>query len=402
MKHLTSLNALPLVASALMLLANTGCGRDDVKVYHVATNDTVVNPPGVPAPMAMPSGMVMPAGNSQPKIKYTLPTGWKEKTATQMRVASFEIAGDSKTADVSVIPLGAMSGGDGPNVNRWRGQIGLAALAEAEVLKTAEKVEIAGQAADLYDLAGTNPGSGNAQRILGAILHGDDAAWYFKVIGDSTLVENNKTAFVNFLKSVQFDKNAAFPTPSAMDMSQLPPSHPAIGGADAGGLPPSHPKVGSMGGIGAPVPPVDPADKPAWTIPAGWQEGPLAQFLIAKFIVKGDGEASAAINVSRLAGDGGGLLSNVNRWHQQLSIAAINGEELAKLPVLDVGGVKATLVDITGNSPLSKQPVRLVGVVLPLGGQTWFYKLMGDPTVVAQQKEALLQFVKSAKYPDAH
>ena len=29
-------------------------------------------------------------------------------------------------------------------------------------------------------------------------------------------------------------------------------------------------------------------------------------------------------------------------------------------------------------------------------------KLMGDASVVAQQKDALVKFVQSAKYPDAH
>jgi hypothetical protein len=37
--------------------------------------------------------------------------------------------------------------------------------------------------------------------------------------------------------------------------------------------------------------------------------------------------------------------------------------------------------------------------VLPLNGQTWFYKLMGDATLVAQQKDVLIQFIQSAKYP---
>jgi len=42
-----------------------------------------------------------------------------------------------------------------------------------------------------------------------------------------------------------------------------------------------------------------------------------------------------------------------------------------------------------------------VGVVLPLNGQTWFYKLMGDKDVVLQQIPAFIQFVQSAKYPAA-
>jgi len=385
MKYPVRPDALPLVAAAAMLLLTAGCGRDDVKVYHVATNDTAVATPPAASPMAMPAtmpgGLAMPDTGTHPKLKYTLPDGWKEKTATQMRVASFEISENGKMADVSVIPLGGMAGGDLANVNRWRGQVSLQPLPEDELAKLAEKAEAAGQPVDLYDIAGTSPGSGDDERILGAILHSDDAVWFFKMAGASALVETNKAAFIAFLKSVQFEKLAP---PSTMDMSQLPPSHPAIGGA------------------GDQVPAVDATDKPAWTVPADWQEGQIAQFLVAKFIIKGEGDAAAAVNVSQLADDGGGLLPNVNRWHQQLGSAAITEEDLAKLPVIDAAGVKATLVDISGTDPRSGKPARLVGVVLPLAGQTWFYKLMGDPAVVAQQKDALVKFVQSAKYSDVH
>ena len=62
------------------------------------------------------------------------------------------------------------------------------------------------QPADLYDLAGTAPGSGDAERILGTILHGDDAVWFFKMTGAAALVEEQKPAFIAFLKSVDFEK----------------------------------------------------------------------------------------------------------------------------------------------------------------------------------------------------
>ena len=176
-----------------------------------------------------------------------------------------------------------------------------------------------------------------------------------------------------------FNKLAA---PSTLDLSQLPPSHPALPGMDSA------------------APPVDAASKPIWTIPAGWQEGQLAQFLVAKFVIQ-NGNASAAVNVSQLAGNGGGLAANVNRWRKQLGQAPLTDDELAKLPTLDASGVKATLVQFNGTDARSSQPASLVGVVLPLNGQTWFYKLMGDVNLVSQQKGALIQFVQSAKYPAA-
>ena len=382
MKHLVHLNALPVAAALVFMMA--GCGRDNVKVYKVDSSDALVTPPPAASPATMPDGLPVPDNSGQPKLKYTLPAGWKEKALTQLRVASFEISENGKTADVSVIPLGAMSGGDAANVNRWRGQVGQAPLDEDALTKLAEKVEAAGQPADLYDIAGTSPGSGDAERIIGTILHSDTATWYFKMSGDADLAEKQKASFIAFLKSVEFNKLAA---PSTMDLSQLPPSHPAIPGMDSAAQTP---------------PAADAAGKPTWKVPVDWQEGQLAQFLVAKFVI-GSGDASAAVNVSSLAGDGGGRLPNINRWRGQLGQPPATDADIAALPTVDATGVKATLVDITGTDARSGKPARLVGVIVPLGGQTWFYKLMGDANVVAQQKDALIKFVQSAKYPpDAH
>jgi hypothetical protein len=374
-------------AVALVVLA-AGCGRDGVKVYHVDSSDTATptSPPAAaPAamPATMPDGLPVPDNSGQPSLQYTLPAGWEKKTPTAMRVASFDVSQDGKQADVSVIPLAGTAGTDPANVNRWRGQVSLAPLAETELGALAEKVTVAGLPADLYDIAGTNPGNNAAERILGVILHRGDTAWFFKMTGDADLVEQQKSAFISFLKSIQFGAPAMAP---AMDLNQLPPSHPPIDGM----MPATQ------------VPTADAGTKPTWTVPAGWQEGPLAQFLIAKYVIAGASGAQASVNVSSLAGDGGGLLPNVNRWRAQLGLAPVTDADLSNLPTIDASGGKATLIEISGTDARTGKPAQLIGLVLPLGGQTWFYKLMGDADLVAQQKDALVQFVQSAKYPDAY
>jgi len=375
----------PVAVGTFLLLAAAGCGRDNVKVYHVDASDatTPTPPPAAPVamPSAMPNGLPAPDNSGQPSLQYVLPAGWEKKAPTQMRVASFGVSQAGKQADVSVIPLAGAAGTDPANVNRWRGQVGLGALPESDVAKLAEKVTVGEQPADLYDLAGTAPGSSEAERILGVILHRDDTAWFFKMTGESALVEQEKPAFIAFLKSVQFGAPAAAPAP--MDMSQLPSAHPPIDGMTPGA---------STAGAAA-------GDKPTWTIPAGWQEGPLAQFLVAKYVIADAAGAQASVNVSSLTGDGGGLLPNVNRWRKQLGLDSVTDADLVNLPAIDASGVKATLIELSGTDGRTGKPAQLVGVVLPLGGQTWFYKLMGDATVVAQQKDALIQFVQSAKYP---
>jgi hypothetical protein len=378
MKHLPISAALGLAA----ICALTGCGRDDVKVYKTDASDTPVAPPPAAAPAAMPTAMLgglpAPDNSGLPKLKYVLPDGWKEKNLTQMRVASFGITENGKTADVSVIPLGGMAGGDLANVNRWRKDVGQAALAtDDDLAKIAEPITVAGQPASLFDLSGTNPGTGDDEGIVATILHANDTAWFFKMSGDADLVKKNKPAFIAFLKSLEFGAPAA---PAAMDLSQLPAGHPSI--------PQS----------AAPMDANSSATQPAWTVPAGWQPGELAQFLVAKFVIQ-NGDASAAVNVSQLSGDGGGLAANVNRWRKQLGQAASTDDEIAKLPTIDASGTKATLVEVNGTDARTGKPAQLVGVVLPLNNQTWFYKLMGDAGVVAAQKDAFIQFVQSAKYP---
>jgi hypothetical protein len=236
-----ALSQLSLLAAPLCLaLVAAGCDRDSVKVYKVDPAQEAAAQAQAPSstPMAMLAGDIAAPDNSNlPKVKYTLPAGWQEKPASQFRVASFEVAVDGKKADVSVIPLGGSSGGDLANVNRWRrDQLGLPPVDEAAMKQSAEPVEIAGTKGELYDLEGAN----GAERILGAMLHTEGTVWFFKMFGDSQLVQAQKANFVTFLKSVELGQGGSA-SPAPVDMSQLPPGHPAIPGMTPAPQPAANP-----------------------------------------------------------------------------------------------------------------------------------------------------------------
>ncbi len=378
-----------ILMTPLLLLA-TGCQRDETKVYRVAKEQDQTSqqtapalptdspnqtlPPGHPDISTIP-GAPAPAGMSAaPQLTWTTPAGWTELAASEMRVASFKIIGaGGKQADVSVIPLAGMAGGDNANVNRWRGQIGLSVATDDELQKSAEKVEAAGLPAQLYDVAGKDPGSGNAERILGVIQHRDATAWFYKMTGDAELVEQQKPAFVEFLKSLKFV--------AAQTQTEMPAGHPAIGG--------------DMMGSAAAAGPISHEGQPNWQVPAGWQEVAAGQFLVAKFNISGSGGATAAVNVSSSPGDGGGLAANVNRWRGQLGLPT--AADISTTPI-DVAGGKAQLVDFSGTNAQTSQPTRLMGIIVSENGQTWFYKLMGDAGVVESQKDAFTKFVQGVKY----
>jgi hypothetical protein len=211
---------------APLLLLNAGCHRDEVKVYRVAKDQDQTRqqtapalptdspnpslPPGHPDISAIPGASLPPASESaRPQLTWKTPEGWTEVAPGEMRVASFKIQGQNgKLADVSVVPLPGMPGTDDANVNRWRGQLGLPPVSPEELKKSGENVEAAGEPAQLYDIAGQNPGNGENARILGVIQHRANAVWFFKMTGDAELVEQQKPAFIAFLKSVKFVQGA--------------------------------------------------------------------------------------------------------------------------------------------------------------------------------------------------
>jgi hypothetical protein len=359
-----------------LLAAVAGCDRGQVQEYRVAKEQTPAQAQAQPA--ALPPGHPDTSGAAAPALQYKRPAGWNEVAPGQMRAASFRVSGkDGKQADVSVIPLPGLAGSDLDNVNRWRGQVGLPAVSEAELAKLAQPVEIAGQSASLYEQAGSNAGSGDKSRILAAITRRDGAVWFFKMTGDDALVAEQKPAFIEFLKSVTFQPATA--------QAQLPPSHPPIDGGNM---------MAQAGGAASSGQP-----KPNWEVPSGWKEIPGGQFLVAKFVLTGAANAQANVNVSMSPGEGGGMLANFNRWRSQLGLAPVAEADLAKeMQSLDVSGGKASVADITGQDARSGQKLRLLAVVIPRSGETWSYKLMGNAQLVEQEKETFLKFVQSVKY----
>ena len=66
-----------------------------------------------------------------------------------------------------------------------------------------DRFELAGWAYDRdIDYTGTQP-SGAATHLVGAILYHGDEAWFFKLSGPDATVATQKTAFLDFLKTVK-------------------------------------------------------------------------------------------------------------------------------------------------------------------------------------------------------
>ena len=372
----------------LAVVALTACNREQPRSYSIskenpaASDPNTMSSPGMGG--ALPAGHPDMGGAMRPSLTWKTPANWTELPPTDIRVGSFEIkAADGKQALMTIIPLVGMAGGDFANVNLWRQQAGLAAITEDEFQKTAQHLEVGGQPADLYEQIGKD--APEARGILGVIQHREGTSWFFKMAGDPGLVTDQKATFVEFLKSVKFE---------ATQIAAMPAGQPAVGGAT---MPAGHPDIAMT-----PAPatgPISHAGQPTWQVPAGWQEVPGGQMLVAKFTIAGEAGAQAAVNVSL---SGGGLEMNLNRWRQQVGLGELSGDALLKsTSSIDVTGGKATFVEMTGTDAKAGKAAQLVGVMVQQpgqSGQAWFYKLMGDPKIVQAQKDAFTKFVQGVKY----
>lgn len=168
---------------------------------------------GAPAIGAMdPSAIAAPAG---PPAGFTFetPTGWVAQPGSQFRLASFKVPGAGvPDADVAVTNFPGTVGGDFANINRWRGQLGLAPISEAEFASSVTRV--AGQHGMEFvvaDIESTQPmlEGGHRARMLAAILKVPDSTFFFKMTGETAHVAGQREAFTRFLQSFHIEDGHA-------------------------------------------------------------------------------------------------------------------------------------------------------------------------------------------------
>ena len=360
---------------ASIALISTGCREESVRAYRAPKDDA----PEAKRPAS--------AGTAQ-KPPWTVPDGWAEKPSTSTtgsRIASYTLSGQQgAAAEVAVSALAGTGGGALENVNLWRNQIGLAAVTQEELGKLSKVVRIGSREAVSYELIGERamPESTQTNRTLVAIMPAGEMTVFFKLTGEQALVAENRTKFVEWLKSVNTGSDSEEETRAEtsrppVSSSPVPSASSPSAGGDATGL-------------------------PQWTVPPGWKREGERPMRLASFSIPGDaGGRAADLSISTLGGAGGGLLSNINRWRGQLGLASwVEADLKTETQSVEIGGVPATVVDFAGEKSLQgeERKTRILGAVIPRGNQTWFFKLTGDDAVVARERENFMGFVKSIRY----
>lgn len=141
-------------------------------------------------------------------------------------------------------------------------------------------------------------------RMMAAIVPVADQVWFFKTVGPSTRLAMQRPALETFLGSLK------------------------VSGSDV-----------------------------TWTLPPGWTEekGRGERSATLRF---GDEEPKLELSVSRLGGDGGGALANVNRWRGQMGQGPLAEADLGKATkLLKAGETSITFVDLEGPKRPSMPPM---------------------------------------------
>lgn len=237
-------------------------------------------------------------------VTWTAPESWQhEPGGSEFRYATFLVGTKDAPAQLLVTPLEGKAGSVLANVNRWRGQIGLGEISQAELGKLSREIKVNGVAVTVVDMV--NPGA------------------------------------------------------AAKARSPLPLKY---------------------------------------TVPEGWKELPSAKSPAVAALRVSEGGQSAETTVTPFAGEGGGLVPNVNRWRGQIGLGPAGEVEIRKeAHPIAVHGVPALYVDLTG--PESAGGKRLLGVITAESkGQTWFFKMTGPAELVGKQKPAFEAFIDSVRF----
>jgi hypothetical protein len=140
-------------------------------------------------------------------FQYTRPDGWEVRPPDVKggvpRPLVLRVADGGREAEVSALSLPGDGGGALANVVRWRRQVGLRPVGEAELRKDLRTLKTGGGEALYVDLVGAGPGT--PQRILGAMLRQGGETWFFTMKGPADLVGKQQSAFEAFVRSIRFD-----------------------------------------------------------------------------------------------------------------------------------------------------------------------------------------------------
>jgi hypothetical protein len=206
---------LTILILAVAIVIAPGCsGGDQTEVAPAPAGDARLAP--IPGGTQPPAATGLPApppgsGTGVSGLIWDIPKAWtEEQPSSNVRRAQYHVPGGGGDAECVVFYFGPGQGGDPlSNAQRWAGQFSQPdGSSTLEAMKT-EQRSFAGYGVLWVEVTGTYQNvmvSGDAfpdYELLGAIVPGPDANWFFKVTGPRATIEENRTLFEEMLSSLR-------------------------------------------------------------------------------------------------------------------------------------------------------------------------------------------------------
>lgn len=193
-----------MVCLGVSAAALSGCEDEPIRSY-TAPKAEPYTPPAPIGPAVGPS-------NTPPQITWDTPESWAlSAQGSSMAMATFEASATATTdetpgpARITVTPLTGEAGGTLGNINRWRGQVGLAPV-QTDADQPMTPIRIDDTDAGVIDL--TSPADANAgiDRMLVVLIYrqAEDQSWFIKMTGPRETLEQHKANFIAFCESIRF------------------------------------------------------------------------------------------------------------------------------------------------------------------------------------------------------
>ena len=135
------------------------------------------------------------AVTQQNQFAFQAPKHWQKQTASGFRVASYLVTKNELKVDVSVTKFPGDVGGDLANVNRWRNQLGLSSISNMQLTSDITSFKVGAITIKSIQYNSVD------KAILAAIIFRNNESWFVKLMGDKTLVDQEKTSYRSFLES---------------------------------------------------------------------------------------------------------------------------------------------------------------------------------------------------------
>jgi len=361
-----------------------GCDDQDQARAYRSSKEAAPAPALVSAPM-MDSGMT-PArmGAASADLTWDVPQGWSQQTGGgPMRFATITRTGMEPKIEITVTKLPRQAEALLANVNRWRGQMGLAEVNESGLSSLIRPLEGGNLPATLVDLS-TGMAHAHAespQRMLASIVHTSEATWFFKVRSGPDIIQQAEHDILAIFKSVRTDQVHSHQIPS---MAQPQLAQPSI---------PTGPETPLKEGVDGQhmIGPL------TFHIPEGWSLDPQPRTARLATLTFSDNGAEGEMAITRFPGNVGGELANVNRWRGQLGLTPIGDLSHEKITQVTISGQaeKTYMFSSVDNAPVKR------GILVSSfqhQGLTWFFKMTGPAPLIQNQAEQFQQFLSTIQF----